>query len=395
MDEPHANSLYSEQLKRGLGRLNFLPPLELEYRRYCAQGIRWRFISTALLALLIWAVFWWTDGWRLQALTEPAQFQPLIDQLQQLRLGVMLVLLLALAVLALVRDTERALWAVFLMALATADGATLALMCYQRMGLPTESSVLVLAMVTHFMPIGARFRWHLALAISFLASVLIIALLTPEQALRDALLRICLVLLLTLLTCAFGAYWREYLRREQFLHRGLAQWLALHDELTGLSNRRLFKQHLQIAMAQASRDGRALALLLIDVDHFKRYNDRYGHDAGDHALQRVAAVLARLAQRPMDLAARMGGEEMALLLYDIRPEHLGEHANAVVAAMAAEGLPHEDSPTAPVLTLSLGAALMRPGEGPERLYQRADALLYRAKIAGRNCACVEGGPRGG
>lgn len=395
MDEPQANSLYSEQLKRGWGGLNFLPPLEQEYRRYCAQGIRWRFISTTLLAVLIWAIFWLTDGWRQQSLSEPAQFQPLIARVQQLRLGVMLVLLLALAVLALARDIERALWAVFLMGLAMADGAALALLCYQRMGLPSESSVLVLAMVTQFMPIGARFRWHLALALSFLSSVLIMAVLTPEEALRDALLRIWLVLLLTLLACAFGAYWREYLRREQFLHRGLAQWLALHDELTGLSNRRLFKQQLQTTTAQAARDERPLALMLIDVDHFKRYNDRYGHDTGDRALQHVAAVLAGQAQRPLDLAARMGGEEMALLLYDIRPEQLGEHANAVVAAMAAEGLPHEDSPTAPVLTLSLGAALMRPGEGPERLYQRADALLYRAKNEGRNCACVEGSARGG
>lgn len=390
MDEPHAHSLYSEQLKLGLGRLSFLPQLEQEYRRYCAQGIRWRFISTTLLALLIWSVFWLTDGWRQQSLADPASFQALIDRVQQLRAGVMLVLLLALAVLSLARDIERALWAMFLMGLAMADGAALALLCYQRMGLPSESSVLVLAMVTQFMPIGARFRWHLALALSFLGSVLLMAVLTPEAPLRDALLRIWLVLLLTLLACAFGAYWREYLRREQFLHRGLAQWLALHDELTGLSNRRLFKQHLHKVMAQAARDERPLALLLIDVDHFKRYNDCMGHDAGDRALQQVAAVLARMAQRPLDLAARMGGEEMALLLYDIRPEQLGERAQAVVAAMAAEGLPHPDSPTAPVLTLSLGAALMRPGEGPERLYQRADTLLYQAKNAGRNRACVSG-----
>lgn len=389
MDDRQANTLYGEQLKQGLGRLRFLPPLEQEYRLYCAQGMRWRFVSTTLLAILVWSSFWLTDGWRQQDLSKPADFQGLIDSVWQLRAAVMGVLLLALAVLSLARDLEHALWAVFAMGLAIADGAALALVCYQRMGLPSESSVLVLAMVTLFMPIGARFRWHLGLALCFLFSVLAMALLTPEPNLRGALLRIWLVLLLTLLACAFGAYWREYLRREQFLHRGQAQWLALHDELTGLSNRRMFNQHLRTVMAQAARDRRVLALLLIDVDYFKRYNDRYGHDAGDHALQRVAAVLDRFAQRPLDLAARMGGEELALLLYDIDPAHLRERSNAVVEAVAAEQIEHADSATAPVLTISLGGVIMLPGEGPELLYQRADALLYQAKNSGRNRACLD------
>lgn len=389
MDDRHANTLYGEQLKQGFGRLRFLPPLEQEYRLYCAQGMRWRFVSTTLLAILIWSAFWMTDRWRQASIAGDPSMHSLIEMVQHLRGGVMAVLLLVLLLLARVRDPERALWWMFAMGLAIADGAALALVCYQRMNLPSESSVLVLAMVTQFMPIGARFRWHLGLALCFLFSVLAMALLTPEPNLRGALLRIWLVLLLTLLACAFGAYWREYLRREQFLHRGQAQWLALHDELTGLSNRRMFNQHLRTVMAQAARDRRLLALLLIDVDFFKRYNDRYGHDAGDHALQRVAAVLGRFAKRPLDLAARMGGEELALLLYDIDPAHLRERSNAVVEAVAAERIEHADSATAPVLTISLGGVIMLPGEGPELLYQRADALLYQAKNSGRNRACLD------
>jgi diguanylate cyclase (GGDEF)-like protein len=171
--------------------------------------------------------------------------------------------------------------------------------------------------------------------------------------------------------------------------------LSTTDALTGASNRRLFDEHLAEEMRRTQRHGQPLALLFIDIDHFKRYNDRYGHPAGDAALRRVATLLLQQARRPGDLAARYGGEEFALLL-----PHTDEVAAMVVAerclaALTSAGIEHADSPTAPHLTLSIGVAAHRAvgtavnrvdpprHEDAAAFVARADAALYEAKQRGR------------
>ncbi|QPF71992.1 diguanylate cyclase [Roseateles sp. DAIF2] len=160
--------------------------------------------------------------------------------------------------------------------------------------------------------------------------------------------------------------------------------LSQTDELTGLANRRCFGDRLEQATRQRQRRGEALTLLLLDVDHFKAYNDRYGHQRGDVALQAVAACLAGAARRPTDLAARLGGEEFALLLQSTDLEGARHCAAEIRAALAARALAHEAGGPEGRLTLSMGLAEARPGETPDSLYQRADAALYRAKAAGRD-----------
>ena len=161
--------------------------------------------------------------------------------------------------------------------------------------------------------------------------------------------------------------------------------LSATDALTGLANRRRFDARLSEEVQRAHRHGNALALLLVDIDHFKLYNDRLGHPQGDRALQAVAAVLMQQARRPGELVARYGGEEFALLLPHADAATTAAVVERCQRAMATLALPHEASPTAPHVTMSIGAARLDPlaRESAEALLRRADMALYAAKAAGR------------
>ena len=155
------------------------------------------------------------------------------------------------------------------------------------------------------------------------------------------------------------------------------------DTLTGLANRRGFEEQLQAALARCKRNGQPLSLVLLDVDHFKRFNDQHGHQAGDLALQALAQVLREAARRAGDLAARWGGEEFVLLFEGMPPQLAADRVQALRAALAA--LPSGGNvPLVAPLTVSAGQALARPQDSPESLLQRADAALYRAKANGRD-----------
>ncbi|MFN5047790.1 diguanylate cyclase domain-containing protein [Roseateles sp.] len=160
--------------------------------------------------------------------------------------------------------------------------------------------------------------------------------------------------------------------------------LTRSDPLTGLANRRGFDEYLEQALNQSRRDGRPLCLLLADVDFFKRYNDHYGHQQGDQALKIVADCLASSGRRPGDLAARLGGEEFALLLPDTDLDGARHCAAALQRALREAAVVHEAGPETGVLGLSLGLAQLQPEDDAERLYLRADQALYRAKQGGRN-----------
>jgi len=178
--------------------------------------------------------------------------------------------------------------------------------------------------------------------------------------------------------------------RTSFLERGLMGEMVARDGLTGLKNRGAFDDYFPRMWQQALRDRRALALLLIDVDHFKAYNDRYGHQAGDQALRRVAQVVQGFARRPLDIAARYGGEEFVLGLFDLSSDNVREIADQLRKSIHALSLTHEDSPTAMFVTASIGVAIVGPriGRSPEGAVQVADEALYSAKRSGRNSVKV-------
>jgi diguanylate cyclase (GGDEF)-like protein len=173
--------------------------------------------------------------------------------------------------------------------------------------------------------------------------------------------------------------------------------LTMLDGLTGVANRRAFDAGLAREWARAGRSGEPVALLMADIDHFKQFNDLYGHQAGDVCLRDVAAAIAAHARRPGDLVARYGGEEFALLLPACETPMAREIAGLVLADVAALRIPHAGSPTAAWVTICVGVASMtapraeaiatgdlQANGGPEALVGAADAALYRAKRAGRN-----------
>jgi diguanylate cyclase (GGDEF)-like protein len=162
--------------------------------------------------------------------------------------------------------------------------------------------------------------------------------------------------------------------------------LSYTDGLTGIANRRSFDRMLAQEWSRGQRAGAPLALLMLDVDHFKHFNDHYGHLAGDACLQALARLLAEAGRRAGDLVARYGGEEFVVLLPNTSAEDALETARHIQGAVWSLALPHVE--TAPgIVTVSLGVASLTPvwQHGAEELVRQADAALYRAKQAGRNC----------
>lgn len=160
--------------------------------------------------------------------------------------------------------------------------------------------------------------------------------------------------------------------------------MALHDTLTGLANRRKFDEQIRRSLAQFQREHVSGALILLDVDHFKRFNDLYGHPAGDQALVQVAQCLQTAARRPNDLAARLGGEEFALLLEHTDAEGARDCAERARSLLLQSLITHAGNPSVGFVTLSAGITLFHAGDTPDSVYVRADAALYAAKSAGRN-----------
>ncbi|TLX62228.1 GGDEF domain-containing protein [Stutzerimonas nosocomialis] len=189
---------------------------------------------------------------------------------------------------------------------------------------------------------------------------------------------------------AIGRYGHEYSQREQFLVRKLLGWVAEHDALTGLANRRSYDGSLRRLAALAHREGRALTLMLLDLDNFKAYNDLLGHPAGDELLRRFAGLLAGFARRPLDVAARVGGEEFSLLLYDCDGEAAARLADQIRQALKDSGLQHPAEAKGTPITVSIGIAVLAPEQSEGALYKRADTALYQAKQAGKDRFVLHG-----
>lgn len=170
------------------------------------------------------------------------------------------------------------------------------------------------------------------------------------------------------------------------VNRELEQ-ISRQDALTRIANRRYFDSYLTQELKRAARQRSDLSLILADVDYFKLYNDRYGHQAGDDCLRQVASALSSVCRRPADLAARYGGEEFIMVLPETPLAGAIMVAESLQQAIARLGVPHAGSEVARVVTLSQGVAAIAPqaDTAPEQLVQIADQALYRAKQRGRNC----------
>jgi diguanylate cyclase (GGDEF)-like protein len=162
--------------------------------------------------------------------------------------------------------------------------------------------------------------------------------------------------------------------------------LTLTDGLTAVANRRAFDQRIEAEWRRCARAQLPMALIMVDIDHFKAYNDGYGHQAGDACLVQVGATMRRVAARPQDLVARYGGEEFVILLPQLDAHGAEGVARRLQGELRQLAIPHAGSRTDTLLTVSMGIGALVPADAgsPGELVQQADALLYEAKAGGRN-----------
>lgn len=162
--------------------------------------------------------------------------------------------------------------------------------------------------------------------------------------------------------------------------------LSFKDGLTGVSNRRRFDAALDTEWASARRSAQPLSLIMLDVDSFKQYNDRYGHTQGDECLKNVAQTLALAVTRPRDIVARFGGEEFALILPETEADAALKVAERCLRLVENQRIPHDASAIGKFVTVSMGVGTIKAAAGMEARHfvEAVDKLLYRAKQNGRN-----------
>lgn len=375
--EPAATGALCEaQLRQGFRTLRFIPELERSYRNAVMTEAHWPVLIITISAICIWSLFAVLDLFRLDLFNRwpPA---PDIWLLLGLRWGMLAVLLICLV--PIVRTRVLLDWKAFTVYLMLCAASAFTAVIYKANDVPAADAVQIVLAMAAFLPIGMRFYQALLASVGMVLLTILASLvwLPPEAWYGQALL--IAVVIMGVPVGGMGAYLREYAHRRQFLLTTILEHQAQFDPLTDLANRRLFYRHANAAITHAARMGESLTLAIIDIDHFKSFNDRFGHLAGDAALQKVAEVIGDGARRPMDMAARLGGEEFALLLYDTDTDRAEPILQRLCNAVA--GL-NFDQPAR--LSISIGATALASGEDLNRIYARADQLLYRSKAEGRN-----------
>jgi len=255
-------------------------------------------------------------------------------------------------------------------------------------GSPGASWPIVYITFSAYLVLGLTFRQSVAVGWSLFVSFGAIGLaqgVAPQQLAYGVLfLGACN------LVGSWAAYVLERSARELFDDRRELARLVHTDGLTGLFNRRTFDQHLRQVWKQAQREKKHVAVIVADIDHFKLYNDCYGHRLGDDCIKAVADVLANSVSRPLDMVARYGGEEYVILLYDPNPEFLQSYVQGLCQDVADIKVEHKASETLPCVSLSIGAAVTDASGNvaADQLIRQADDALYEAKDQGRNRAVV-------
>jgi diguanylate cyclase (GGDEF)-like protein len=378
LDRADTSSL-TEQLQRGFHGLRFEGELESAYRRdQFHERLRYLRINLAILAAISLLVI------QLDRVVMPVIGRHIPDLA---RTGIMLPLLLLGFAVTFVRRAD--VW--FPRYIAAAMTAALAAMSWVSLvawgeGEPRIFVRMLLAIIAVYFVLGLTFRS--AIAVNALALAVYAVLAVGKDMPGVDLTHYLLTLVIANVICVAGAWNLEHARRTAWLEGQRLAETAMQDGLTGIHNRRRFDDHLQRAWSQCVREKCPIALLLADIDHFKAFNDRYGHQAGDEAMKAVAGTLSRFARRPLDLAARYGGEEFAIILFDTGREHAARIGEEILEAVRKLGIPHQDSGAAPVLTISLGIACVVPAARRSwaGVVQLADQALYAAKDGGRNRA---------
>lgn len=367
------NSPYAAELGKQPLSMRFAGPLEAEYRGSNLREHRSLVRLACTLALLL-------IGLRgAEVLPAPA-LRPSI--------GLFLVVLGSSAVLAGLawgRTYERRYlpWANVLVPLRNCLVA-IQVVHVTVLGQPENLMLLPMLLIGPFYFLGFQYGTALGtvvLTVVSMAGAAVMFHLPLAMALRGGAL-----LIVSVVTLAIAARQVERRSRRSFLETRIVTELSRQDVLTGTKNRRVFDEYLPRLWRQAASDARSLAVLVVDVDFFKLYNDRYGHQAGDAALRQVALAVQRQVQRPLDLVARYGGEEFAAILYDSDCAAARGTAERMRRAVEGLAIEHRDSQVAAVLTISIGVAVVSASSArhPSGALQLADEALYQAKARGRN-----------
>ena len=377
-------SLYRDQLDRGFYRLLFSEPLESEFRHVAMKAGIGQLRVVLTLGLLFGLVF---PAWD-YFLAGPGFSHYTIP----LRAAVTLPVILAMIVATFFISGRR-----FLTPLGVTLGLVLGLgsVFFSSMatehGIASTSTALVMQAFYVYLFLGLRFWPALLTALAACCSFLVAGIV--QNASEVSLIYGGLFLSFANVIGAVGLYNLEYSRRQSFLEGRELEYVGSRDALTGLANRRAFDEQQRRVWDHCRRERIPLAIALLDVDHFKAYNDTYGHRAGDRCLIRIAEVLDEQRRRPLDMVARYGGEEFVVLL----PGCSARDARALVEELRVKveemQLTHEASPTSPVVTISAGVSVARPNDtyrSAMSLLQSADTALYAAKSGGRNRVVVAG-----
>ena len=269
-------------------------------------------------------------------------------------------------------------------AAVSAVGGVLLVYLPHSAGLHTPYEGLMLFMFGIGCFLGLRFAYAVTLLV--LMTVLYVAAELAAGMPQDFLANSAFRVACTAVVGSFGAFLIERQARFVYLHQALLARYAHRDGLTGIANKRAFDEHAARVAQQAAREGKPLSVMIIDADHFKQYNDTYGHLMGDTCLKQLASALEQSARRPLDLAARYGGEEFVLLFFDVDVDESLRMAATLQTQIERLALPHAGSPVAERVTASGGIATRLPGDSQplEALLEDADHALYQAKASGRN-----------
>ncbi|KQP36242.1 diguanylate cyclase [Pseudorhodoferax sp. Leaf274] len=375
---------YGQQLRAGFRWLRFAPALEAEYRAASLQGLSHLTLVAGAAGMAVWLVFIGMDFARLDLVARFPHWPAPLWRLAAIRALVLLVFVVGMVALWRGHHPRQRVLVAGMLFLLTLGGAA-AIAIYLELRQSHDNWVLALVMIAVFLPLGLGFFEAAAVALACTGAVAVLGAVLPQADAAATLTRLAILMLVAGVAGATSAYMREYAQRGQFLLLHELRWQASRDALTGLFNRRVFT-----AALDAARQREAPALLvMLDVDHFKLYNDTCGHQAGDLALQRLARALDRIAPPPHGQAFRTGGEEMCLLLHGATAQDAVALGARMLQEVRALGIAHAASATTDRLSVSAGCALLAPDESAASLCRRADQLLYEAKARGRNCVVLD------
>ena len=377
-----ADSAAARQLRAGFRWLHFADPLlELSFRQHHIERSHTRVQLHLCLAIALVMSFVAIDQYVLDRFVGPYLFVVRLLAISSLMISVLVTFR---------RDWYERYYSSVIQLVVPLFG--LCAVANELVDQPAGVSffaAIVLVVFAVYLLVGLLFASALAIGLFILAAYLCGSIgvgITYQELIYNGT-----VLLFSNVLGATASYTLERLMRVSFLEAKLLSDAANRDGLTGIYNRRAFDEHTERVWQQAVREQKRVALMLVDIDHFKAYNDYYGHQVGDQCLQHVARILTSVCRRPLDFTARYGGEEFAVVLYDPGPDYLQELTERIHQHLLELGIAHPASTGSHRLTVSIGAACVQPDQGRSffGFVQFADEALYEAKDAGRDRTVIK------